>query len=206
VYAGETPPLARLIRIGAWYDSETFADEFRDVNGVPLASPTSNGVPARDHGDYSLYAVADQMLWRDGSNPNRNVNAFARVMDAPQADRNLISFSANAGVVYHDPFRNRPDDTVGLGMGYVRVSSQVAAYERELASYAAQTDSGGFYAVQGSESYVEVTYQRQMRPWWQIQPDIQYVFNPGAGVVDPSAPTRTVRNEFVIGIRTNILL
>jgi porin len=206
VYAGQTPPLARLIRIGAWYDSESFADEHYDANGLSLANPASNGVPASHHGDYSLYAVADQMLWRDGEDPNRNLNAFARVMGAPQSDRNLIAFSMNAGLVYHDPYANRPDDTVGLGMGYVRVSQQVSAYEQDLAAYAARTGFGAFYPVQGSETYFELTYQRQMRPWWQIQPDIQYVFNPGAGVVDPSAPTHTIRNEFVVGIRTNILL
>lgn len=206
VYAGQTPPLARLIRIGAWYDSESFADEHYDVNGLSLASPASDGVPASHRGDYSLYAVADQMLWREEEDPNRNLNAFARVMGAPQSDRNLIAFSMNAGLVYHDPYANRPDDTVGLGMGYVRVSSQVSAYEEDLAEVAARTGSGVFYPVQGSETYVELTYQRQMRPWWQIQPDIQYVFSPGAGVADPTAPMRTVRNELVIGIRTNILL
>ena len=28
----------------------------------------------------------------------------------------------------------------------------------------------------------------QVTPWWQIQPDIQYVFNPGAGIVNPERP------------------
>jgi porin len=206
VNAGESPPLARLIRVGAWYDSELFSDEFFDTNGGPLASPASNGVPARQRGDFSLYAVADQMLWRKAADPNRNLNAFARVMGAPQADRNLIAFSMNAGLVYHEPFVNRPDDTIGVGMGYVRVSSQVAAFEQDLAKYAAQTNAEGYYPVQGSETYLEATYQRQIRPWWQLQPDIQYVFNPGAGIADPNAPTRTLRNELVIGLRTNILL
>jgi porin len=41
-------------------------------------------------------------------------------------------------------------------------------------------------------------------PWWQIQPDIQYVFNPGAGIVNPNNPNEKVKNEAVLGIRTNI--
>ena len=206
VYPGESAPLAFVYKIGAWYDSERFADERYDTQGVPLANPASNGVPANHHGDFSLYAVADQMLWRNKEEPNRTLNVFARVMGAPQTDRNLIAFSMNAGLVLHEPFRYRPDDTFGLGMGYVRVSSQVAGYERDLDSYAALAQSGLFVPIQSGETYIEATYQRQIRPWWQLQPDIQYVINPGAGIADPAAPTHVLRNELVIGIRTNILL
>jgi porin len=38
----------------------------------------------------------------------------------------------------------------------------------------------------------------------QLQPDVQYVFNPGAGIADPNNPTEKVRNELVLGVRTNI--
>lgn len=205
VYPGQSVPLSRLYKIGAWYDTERFADQRFDTNGVSLANPVSNGVAASHHGNLSIYAVADQMLWRNDNDPNQTMNGFARVMGTPNADRNLISYSMNAGVVLHEPFRYRPDDTLGLGMGYAKVSSQVTAYERDVATYAAQSNPGGFYPIQGSETYVELTYQRQMRPWWQLQPDIQYVFNPGGGVIDPSAPTRLIRNELVFGLRTSIL-
>ena len=202
-YPGEVAPLARLYKIGAWYDSEHFADQHFDTNGVSLASPASNGLPAQHHGDLSLYAVADQMLWRREEDPNHNLNVFARVMGAPQADRNPIAFSMNAGLILHEPFRYRPDDTVGLGMGYVHVSSQLAAYDRDLAYFASP---GSYSPVQSGETYLEMTYQRQMRPWWQLQPDIQYVVNPGAGIANPFAPMQRLRNELVIGVRTNILL
>jgi len=205
VYPGESAPLARTYRIGAWYDSESFADQRFDQNGVPLASPASSGVPASHHGNYSMYAVADQMLWRNQADPNNTLNAFARVMGAPQSDRNLIGFSMNAGLIYHEPFRNRPDDTFGIGMGSVRVSSTVANYDRDVAASAALTNPGSYHPIRSSETYVELTYQYQARPWWQLQPDFQYVFNPGAGVVDPNAPTRRIRNELVLGLRTNIL-
>jgi len=208
---GETTPLGRVYKIGVWYDTEGFADERFDTNGVSLAGPTSNGIPDRHHGDLSIYAVADQMLWRASNDPNHNVNAFVRVMGTPQADRNLLTFSANAGLVLHEPFRYRPDDTVGLGMGFAQVSPVVAAYERDVNFYAEQAQGPGGVApvynpIQGSETYFEATYQRQLRPWWQIQPDIQYVINPGGGLADPNAPTRRIRNELVIGVRTNILL
>ena len=205
VYPAESAPLAYVYKIGVWYDSERFADQRYDTQGLPLASPASNGLPAEHRGDFSFYAVADQMLWRAREDPNHTLNAFARVMGAPQADRNLLAFSMNAGLIVHEPFRYRPDDTLGLGMGYARVSSQVAGYDRDVNAYDALAQSSTFIPVQGGETYVEATYQRQMRPWWQLQPDIQYVLNPGAGIPDPNMPTRRIRNELVIGLRTNIL-
>ena len=55
-----------------------------------------------------------------------------------------------------------------------------------------------------NETFVEATYQYQVMPWWQIQPDIQYVFNPGGGIVNPNNPNEKVKYEAVLGIRTNI--
>jgi porin len=156
---------------------------------------------ARHHrGDFAIYAVADQMIWRGASDPNRTLNVFARVMGTPLDDRNLIDFSMNAGIVLHDPFTYRTDDSVGLGMGYTHVSGQVAAYDRDLA-----VATSSFVPPQTGEAYVEATYQYQVTPWLQIQPDVQYVFNPGGGLANPSDPTQRIKNELVIGARTNIL-
>jgi porin len=205
VYPGESAPLARTYRFGAWYDTESFSDVRYDANGLPLASPQSNGIPGQHRGNFSLYAVADQMLWRNANDPNNTLNAFARVMGTPQNDRNLIRDSMNAGLVYHEPFRNRPDDTFGVGMGYVHVTTGIQGYDRDVAAYAELTDPYSYNPIQSSETYVEATYQYQLRPWWQLQPDLQYVFNPGAGIADSSDPTHRIRNELVLGLRTNIL-
>jgi len=205
VYPGASAPLSHTYKIGAWYDSESFPDQRYDANGVPLASPASSGNPALHHGDFSIYAVADQMVWRNRDDPNNSVSAFARVMGAPQADRNFIRFSMNAGLVYHEPFRYRADDTLGIGMGYARLSSSIVGLDTDAATLAASTDPGGYNPVRSSETYVEVTYQYQVRPWCQLQPDLQYVFNPGGGVVDPSDPAHRIGNELVLGVRVNVL-
>jgi porin len=205
VYPGESPPLAHTYKIGAWYDSERFADQRFDTNGLPLASPASNGTPGSHRGDWSAYAVADQMIWRNADDPNNTLNVFARVMGAPQADRNQISSSLNAGLVMHEPFRYRPDDTFGLGMGYARLSSSVVGHDTDVAAFAALSQPGSYNPIQSSETYLEATYQYQLRPWWQLQPDFQYTLNPGGGVVDPASSTRRIQNELVFGLRTNIL-
>jgi carbohydrate-selective porin OprB len=33
--------------------------------------------------------------------------------------------------------------------------------------------------VRNSEAVIELMYQAQLKPWWMLQPDLQYVINPG---------------------------
>jgi len=200
VSPGAAEPLARVYRIGAWYDSEDFDDERFDNTGLSLANPTSTGLPRQHRGDFAIYAVADQMVWRSTADPNRSISVFTRVMGTPMADRNLVDFSLNAGVTVKDPLTYRTDDTFGLGLGYTHVSSQASAYDRDVA-----IETGTFNPPRSSETFVEATYQYQVTPWLQLQPDLQYVFNPGGGVADPSAPNQRIKGELVLGARTNIL-
>ena len=139
------------------------------------------------------------MIWR-GADPDRNINVFVRPMFTPLEDRNLISFELNAGLTMRDPLQGRKDDTAGLAMGVVRVSNSATGFNQDTAFY----NPGVFSAIRTNETFLEATYQYQVMPWWQIQPDIQYVFNPGGGIVNPNNPTQEIKNELVIGLRTNI--
>ncbi len=200
VEPGAAPPLGGTYRLGIWYNSENFADQRLDSNGISLANPASNGQPLQHKGDFSVYAVADQMVWMDGTDPNRTISLFARVMGTPEHDRNLIDFSMNAGMVFKSPFRYRTDDSFGLGMGYSHVSGQVAALEEDNIAYGNNPPG----PIQSGETFVEATYQYQVKPWLQLQPDVQYVFRPGGGIPNPSEPTQRVNNELVMGLRANI--
>ncbi|HET6308056.1 MAG TPA: carbohydrate porin [Rhodopila sp.] len=200
ISADAAQPLSRVYKLGFWYDSESFDDQQFASNGVSLASPASNGVPLSHRGDYGLYAVADQLVWVDPHEGDRTVNLFARVMGAPQADRNLITFSANAGVVVHEPILHRDADTFGVGMGFAKVSGAASALDQATA-----IATGTYVPTRGSETFVEVTYQYQVAPWLQLQPDIQYVFTPGGSLADPNNPGHRIGNELVLGVRTNIL-
>jgi porin len=196
----EPEPLARLYKFGLWYDTEHFADLRFDNVGRSLADPASTGIPRAHRGNTSIYAVADRMLWRSHQEPDRTVNIFFRAMGTPQSDRNLIAFSFNAGLTFHEPFMHRDDDTFGIGMGHARVTSHATGIDRDTGFF-----GRSFFPARGAETYLEATYQYQVAPWWQLQPSIQYVFNPGAGAPNPSEPGQTIRNEAVVGIRTNIL-
>jgi porin len=200
VRADESEPLARLYKLGIWFDTERFADLRFDSLGRSLADPASNGIPRTHRGDYAIYAVVDQMVWRSFKEPDRTINLFVRAMGTPESDRNLIGFSVNAGLTFHEPFLHRDVDTFGIGLGYARVGSHARGLDQDTGFF-----TGSSFPVRGAETYVEATYQYQVTPWWQLQPDIQYVFNPGAGVLNPNDSGRTIRNELVFGIRTNVL-
>jgi porin len=200
VRADESEPLARLYKLGIWFDTERFADLRFDSLGRSLADPANNGIARTHRGDYAIYAVADQMVWRSFKEPDRTINLFVRAMGTPEGDRNLIGFSVNAGLTFHEPFLHRDVDTFGIGLGYARVGSRARGLDQDTGFF-----TGSSFPVRGAETYLEATYQYQVTPWWQLQPDIQYVFNPGAGVLNPNDSGRTIRNELVFGIRTNVL-
>jgi len=195
----EKPALGWTYRIGAWYNSQQFADQRYDTDGNSLADPNSNGTGRPHHGDYAFYAVADHLVWRDSLDPNRTVALFGRLMWTPLKDRNLIDMSLNAGMVFHSPFRYRTDDTFGVGVGYAHVSRQASDLDRDTNAF-----NGTTSPVRGAEKFIELTYQYQFKPWMQIQPDIQYVFNPGAGLPVSSGSSQRIKNELVLGVRTNI--
>ncbi|WP_334156612.1 carbohydrate porin [Oryzomicrobium sp.] len=200
VEPGNAQPLGWTYRIGAWYNTKTFADQRIDQSGLSLADPNSDGNAREHRGNYAVYAVADQLIWRDGTDPNRTMALFGRVMGTPLKDRNLIDFSLNAGLVFHSPFRYRTADTFGVGVGYAHVSKSAAQLDRDNIAFGNAPPG----PTRSSETFVELTYQYQLKPWIQLQPDLQYVFNPGAGVPNPDDPSKRIKNELVLGMRTNI--
>jgi porin len=197
----ESQPLGWSYRIGAWHNSKTFADQRFDGSGLSLASPASTGSALKHNANFAWYAVADRLVWRDGEDPNRTVALFGRIMGTPLKDRNLIDFSLNAGAVFKSPFKYRAADTLGIGFGYAHVSNQVTQLDQDNISFG----NNPIGPVRSSEKFIELTYQYQLRPWIQIQPDIQYVINPGAGIPSPTNPSQRIANELVLGVRTNIL-
>jgi porin len=161
-HPGDDPTgLPGTYKLGAWYNSNKF-DE------VGLANP-----PGTRRGDWSVYAVMDQLVYRPAGAKDGGAGVFLRATGAP-GDRNAVNVFVDGGVTYKGAL-GRPDDTIGLGVGWAGVS-------------------GG-----AGETVLELTYQSQLAPWWIVQPDFQYVFNPGGGIANPD---HRVGDAAILGLRT----
>jgi porin len=183
-------------KIGFWYDTAKFPDQRYDTDGNLRA--VTGGDPRLDSGNFSIYAVGDQVIWQPDPSGPRALSVFARLMGAP-GDRNYIDFSVNAGITLKAPFQGRDNDTVGLGFGVGNVSSGYRAYASDYAAV-----NSGYNPVPTTETFIEATYQLQIAPWWTLQPDFQYIFNPGGGIANPVNPLEKLQDEAVFGARTTI--
>jgi porin len=196
--ASTSTGLPGTYKLGMWFDTAKFPDQRFDTTGLSLANPMSNGVPRSHWHNYSFYAVADQTIWQPDPKSPLALGLFARPMIAP-SDRNLIDFSINAGATLKAPLPGRDNDTFGIGFGVANVSSSAQGLDRDTAFF-----SGAYFPQRGAETFVEITYQAQIAPWWQVQPDFQYFWMPGGGVVNPTDPNQRIGNEAVFAIRTNL--
>jgi porin len=112
-------------------------------------------------------------------------------MGAP-GDRNLAEVFADGGLTYKGLF-GRDNDTAGIGVGWLKISGVASA-----------ADKAAGVPPRTAETVVELTYQAQLAPWWIVQPDFQYVFNPSGGVLNPNGSGQKVGSAAVLGLRTTV--
>jgi len=186
-------------KLGFWYDSTNFADLRFDRNGLPLADPAAQA-PAQRQGDFGLWAVIDQMVWREPGTPDGGLGVFLRISGSP-ADRSILSFYFDAGATYKGPFAGRENDVLGLAFGYAKISSALSGLDGDFARI-----SGTPSPIRDFESVLELTYRAQMTPWLALQPDFQYIFRPSGVAANPADPTGThpIPDAAVLGIRSTI--
>jgi porin len=195
--AGQAPSagggLPGTIKIGGWYHSGEFADPRFDSQSGLLADTA--GSPLQHAGNFSVYGIVDQMLWRSRAS---EFDGFVRVMGSPD-NRNQISFYLDTGLALQGPFASRRDDILGLAFAYARVSPQAAAYDRDVAAV-----TGTPIPIRDYEAVIELSYLIQLGRNWSMQPNLQYVIHPGGNVANPDVPggVTPIPNAFVLGLRT----
>jgi porin len=176
--------LPGTIKLGAWYHSGTFADV-----GPVAASGTGN---------YAVYGVVDQMLWRVPGTTDQGLSYFLRGNIVPSS-RNLIDSYIDAGLTYKGALPQRPDDIVGLAVAYGRISPDAAEADRAMIA-----TSGTAMPIRDFEAAIELTYEWQVHENWFVQPDLQYIVHPGGNIAKPSNPTSALPNALVVGTRTTL--
>lgn len=196
----DAPGLPGTLKFGGWTHLGRFDDQRLDTSGSLLADPAGSGVARRLRGNYGLYAVIDQVLYRTPGTDDGGIGVFARLSGSPD-DRNLVNFYVDGGLTYKGMIPGRPDDTFGISGAFARMSGSAQNFDADTAAF----NPGAFQPIRTAEGLIEVTYQAQIVPGWTIQPDIQYVFRPGGGIVNARSAARTLEKDAAIfGLRTTI--
>ncbi|WP_371818832.1 carbohydrate porin [Rhodomicrobium sp. Az07] len=169
--------LPGTFKIGAWQHYGRF-------DGVYSATLLDNGYDdvrrQRFKRDFGFYGVIDQQIYAHRHDPAKGVSVFARVAGAP-SDRNLIDFYIDGGVFFSGFVKHRAYDSFGAAFAFCQISGDAQAADRYIAN---TLDSA--YAIRNFEAAAELFYRFQVVSGFYIQPDIQYMWNPGANVAGNS--------------------
>jgi len=184
--------LPGTIKVGGWYYNGGFNDLRYDDNGQLRAISGADG--RRLHGNWSVYALLDQMLWRRPGTDDGGIGFFLRGTVMPE-DRNEMPYYFDTGLTLKGTFEGRDNDIAAIGFAYGAASSRLASYDSDLRTY-----SGSTAPDHDFEAMLEVSYRYAVTPWWTLVPDAQYIFHPGATAVDDS--NKVIDDAVVVGLRT----
>lgn len=137
-------------------------------------------------GNTQFWALADQMLVRNGADDNTGIIALAGyVLNDP--NNTVYADQYFLGLVDRGFWDARPHDAVALLFTYVSASDRLAkveAIEQALGLPFASNATG----IQSHEMILEVNYQFHVVRGVNFQPEFQYVFRPNAQTNIQDAP------------------
>jgi carbohydrate-selective porin OprB len=123
---------------------------------------------AKRSGNYLLYFMANQAVYRQESGSNRGLDLDFAVDWSPD-DVNQINEQITGGFRYNGPLPHRANDSVAFGIVYSKVSDHFNQ------SYLLQS-----LPVLGAEKATELNYLFQATHWLVLQPAVQYFAEVGA--------------------------
>ena len=144
----------------------------------------------RDNGATGPFATFDQILWR--KNPDKAGDKAGIAMFATAGYANpavsSVNYQCAAGLKWTGALPGRPDDVLGFGGNYNRF-----------------TEAPDTVFAHHDEVSVETFYKLRLNAWFSVQPDLQYVHNPGgvAGRHDAIAATIQGADRLLIRRRAN---
>lgn len=155
---------------------------WRYTAGFGPLDPAAPSGPKR--GNDGLYMMVEQQLSRVAAEGERGLAGWLRLGLAD--DRfNPIAWNLSGGLVYTGPIAARPEDQFGIAFSQARFG---APYRAAMAAAGTPGTS--------SEFKLEASYRFVLTSWLSIQPDVQYIVNPGGA--------RSLSNALVFGLRTQI--
>ena len=161
-------PMPGAYRIGFWNDPQPKANT--DLGDA--------GKSYRD--DIGVYTSCDQMLYRENNDPedSQGLGVFVRYGYAPSKKNDMTNFFG-AGFQYQGLLDGRDDDVLGAGYAHgVFANTAASSYPEDC------------------ESALEVYYNAQVTPWFNLSPNLQYVAKPGG--------SNTTKDAVVFGLRAQV--
>ncbi len=128
------------------------------------------------NGNAGFYAFIDGRVYSESADPEQGLNLFLRAGQAND-DFNVFQSYIGAGGVYRGLFPSRPEDELGLALAMANSGSAYRSLE----------------PANSHELSIELTYRAQVHPNIALQPEVQYVINPG---LRPD-----LDNALVVGLR-----
>lgn len=127
--------------------------------------------------NWGVYTFVEKTLLTEAADPAQGLSFFMR-MGMANKNVNQFSFYNGGGLVYVGPFASREKDRLGLAFACAHNSPVFRNLVPE---------------TKGNEFVSELTYQMPVNTFLTVQPDIQYIVNPGA--------VGNVKNALVPGFR-----
>ena len=149
-------------------------------NGGKFPDP----VGQRSNGNYLIYGMASQAIFRTEAGSNRGLDATLG-FDYSPGDVARENVQITAGARWNAPFASRKKDRVAVGIVYSKISDPFSQFGALL---------GG--PRLGPEKAFELNYALQVTPYWLVQPTFQYYVNIGGNPILSNAP--------VLGFRTKV--
>ena len=112
------------------------------------------------------------------------ISAFVRGGFAP-TELSFVDRYIDAGFNFTGFVPGRPIDVAGLAVAHSSVSDDFSRADQRQGN-----------PPDTSETVIEATYQINLAPWWNVQPDFQYIINP-SGV-------KGSHDAAVFGVRTAV--
>lgn len=134
---------------------------------------------------YGFYWHLDQMVYQEAPGSDQGLTIWSAFVLSPQQNIAKIPFEVNGGLAYKGLVPTRDNDETVFGIAYGQFSDQYAA--------ATQAAGGGYPSY---EVVFEWGYRVQFTKFLYIQPDMQYVVNPGG--------THTIPNALVLGAQCSV--
>jgi porin len=117
---------------------------------------------------FGFYALGQQTLWEQspGVKQTSQFSLFGGLVWSPPTGVTQVPLDAFAGTVWRGPWSRRPAD-------HLYTSWQMGSYSEPYAQSVGQSSSGAF------ESVLNTGYIIQISKEFSVQPDIQYIIQPG---------------------------